>query len=82
MSMTLLCFMSLPFSNICKINCQPHASFRTNYIIVLHVPKWPTLKNLSVLVSVLRFLSDSGYIFNGSIDKMQEKRLHMFILVH
>ena len=47
-SVTKLCFTSLPFSNICKTICQRlrHTSFHTNYVTVLHVPKWPTLKNV------------------------------------
>ena len=59
LSMTLLCFTSLLFSNICKKFCQRqcHASFGMKYITILHETKWPTFKTFfQVLVSFYVFL--------------------------
>ena len=68
--MTLLCFTSLLFSNICKkfCQCQCHASFGTKYVTILHETKWPTFKTFfQVSVSFyVFFYVIFGYIFNGN----------------
>ena len=74
-SVTLLCFTLLPFSNICKKICQQqrHASFRTNYVTVLRIPKWLMLKNFyRFSVSFYIFYVIFSYIFNGVMEKIQE----------
>ena len=53
--------------------CQHHSSFPPNYVIVLHIPKWPMLKNVYwVLVSfkVVNVIFDE--IIQGIVGKMQE----------
>ena len=59
-AVTLLCFLTLSFSDICKrlVKRQHHASFRANNVTILHIPKWPALKNF------YRF-SVSFYVFGS-----------------
>ena len=72
-SVKLLYFGSLPFSNICKKICQCHASFHANYVTVLNIPKWLTLKNFyQFSVNLYIFYVIFGYTFNRIIEKMQE----------